>query len=147
MSESALISRRLQGKTALIAGASRNSGKAIALTFAREGADLIVVARKMSDELKQVARECEALGVQALPLLADVGNHEEVNHMVQLGLESFGKVDVLVSVAGMRPHRDFWEYSYDEWQQMFAVNLHSTFYLAKALAPEMMRRKSGSIVA
>ena len=73
---------RLKGKTALISGAGRNNGKAIALTFAREGADLILVART-GDELKQVAKECEGLGVQALPLLADVGKHEEVNRVVQ----------------------------------------------------------------
>lgn len=139
---------RLQGKTALIAGAGRNNGRMIALTFAREGADLILVARKRAEELKQVAKECEDFGVQALPLLGDLGNHEEVNRMVQLGLDRFAKVDVLVSVAGMRPHKPFWEISYDEWNQVFAVNLHSTFYLAKALAPAMMERgKGGSIIA
>ena len=58
---------RLQGKTALISGASRNIGKGIALTFAREGADLILVANKSVDDLKQVAQQCEGLGVHALP--------------------------------------------------------------------------------
>ena len=138
---------RLEGKTALIAGAGRNNGKAIALTFAREGADLILVARKLGDELNQVAKECEAFGVRALPLLADVSKHEEVNRVVKLGLERFGKVDVLVSVAAIRPHNLVWEISYDEWQQVFAVNCHSTFYLAKAFAPGMIERKSGSIIA
>ena len=138
---------RLQGKTALISGAGRNNGKAIAITFAREGADLILVARKLGDELKQVARECERLGVQVLPLLADMSRHEEVNRVAELGLDRFGKVDVLVSVAGIRPHKYVWEYSYDEWQLVFSVNLHSIFYLAKALAPGMMERKSGSIIA
>jgi 3-oxoacyl-[acyl-carrier protein] reductase len=86
--------------------------------------------------------------VQALPLLADVSNHEEVNRAAQLGLDRFGKVDVLVSVAGLRLHKPFWEISYDEWHQVFAVNLHATFYLAKALTPGMIERgKGGSIVA
>jgi len=139
---------RLKGKTALISGAGRNNGKAIALTFAREGADLILVARQLGDELNQVARECESFGVKTLPLLADVGRHEEVNRVVQQGLEKFGKVDVLVNVVGIRPHKLAWEYSYDEWQQIFAVNLHSTFFFAKALAPEMIKRgKGGSIIA
>ena len=139
---------RLKGKTALISGAGRGSGKAIAMTFAREGADLILVARKLGDKLNQVANECESLGVKALPLLADVGNHEDVNRVVQQGLERFGKVDVLVNVVGIRPHKLPWEYNYDEWQQVFAVNLHSTFYLAKALAPGMIKRgKGGSIIA
>lgn len=138
---------QLKGKTALIAGAGRNNGKAIALTFAREGADLILVARKLGDELNQVARDCEALGVKTLAVLADVGNHEHVERVVKQGLERFGKVDVLASVAAIRPHKNFWEVSNEEWLQVFAVNLHSTFYLAKALAPGMKQRKSGSIIA
>ena len=137
---------RLKGKTALISGASRNIGKAIALTFAREGADLILMART-TDEVNQVAKECEDLGVQALPLTADVGKHEEVNRVVQLGLKRFGKIDVLVNVAGLRPHKPFKDVSYEEWHRVFDVNLHATFYLAKALAPGMMERRSGSIVA
>jgi NAD(P)-dependent dehydrogenase (short-subunit alcohol dehydrogenase family) len=138
---------QLNGKTALIAGAGRNNGKAIALTFAREGADLILVARKLGDELNQVARECEALGAKTLAILADVGDHAAVERVVEQGLQRFGKVDVLASVAAIRPHRNFWEISNEEWLQVFAVNLHSTFYLAKALAPGMKERRSGSIFA
>lgn len=138
---------QLKGKTALIAGAGRNNGKAIALTFAREGADLILVARTMGEALNEVARECEGFGVKVLPLLADVSNQEEVNRIVQLGLDRFGKVDVLVSVVGIRPHKPVWEQDCDEWLRVFAVNLHATFYLAKALAPGMMQRKCGSIIA
>jgi 3-oxoacyl-[acyl-carrier protein] reductase len=139
---------RLAGKTALIAGASRNIGKAIALTFAREGANVVAVASKMSDELKQVARECEAFGVKALPVAADVSDHEQVNRAAQQALERFGNVEVLVSVAAIRPHKPFWEIDYDEWHQVLAVNLHSTFYLAKALVPAMIKAgKGGSIVA
>src|SRR3970282_1970515 len=96
---------RLRGKTALISGAGRNNGKAIALTFAREGADLIMVARELGDQLKLGARECESYGVRTLPILADVGKHEEVNRVVRQGLEKFGKVDVLVNVVGIRPHK------------------------------------------
>jgi 3-oxoacyl-[acyl-carrier protein] reductase len=134
---------RMKGKTALIAGASRNIGREIALTFAREGADVIVVARQHEEELKQVARECEQLGAKALPICADLGNHEAVGRMVQQGLDRFGKVDASVSVAAIRPHKPFWEISVEEWHQVFEVNLHSTFYLAKALAPSMMKRGTG----
>ncbi len=138
---------RLEGKTALIAGAGRNSGKAIALAFAREGADLILLARQREDELKQVATECERLGVAALPLLADIADPNEVNRVVQRGLGQFAKIDVLICVAGIRPHKFVWEYDYDEWHRVFAVNVHATFYLAKAIAPGMIERKRGSIVA
>src|SRR5688500_10010579 len=106
---------RLKGKTALIAGAGRNNGKAIALTYAREGADLILVAKTRRDDLNQTARECESFGVQTLPLLAELGNHEDVNYLVQQGLERFGKVDILVSAAGIRLSKLPWEFTYDEW--------------------------------
>ena len=67
---------------------------------------------------------------------------------VQLALERFGNVEILVSVAAIRPHKPFWEISYDEWHQVFAVNLHSTFYLAKALVPAMIKSgRGGSIIA
>lgn len=138
---------RLKGKTALISGAGRNNGKAIALTFAREGADVILIARKRGDDLKQVASECESHGVKTLSLLADVSKSDEVNRVVKHGLERFGKVDVLMSVTGLRPHKPFWDYTDDEWDTVFAVNVKSTFYLARALAPSMMDRRSGSIIA
>src|SRR5580765_5396595 len=104
---------RLLGKVALIAGAGRNCGKTIALTFAREGADLILVART-GDDVKQVARECEALGVKAMPIAADLANHEEVNGLVQQSLARFGRIDILASVAGMRPLKPFADYGNDE---------------------------------
>src|SRR5690606_18101366 len=125
----------------------RNNGKAIALAFAREGADLILVARERKAELEAVAAECERSGVRVLPLLADLSEHEQVERLVQQGLRHFGHVDVLMSVAGRRAHQDFWQISYEEWHKTFAVNLHSTFYLAKALVPSMIERRGGSIVA
>lgn len=137
----------LKGKTALIAGAGRNNGKAIAVTFAREGAELILVSRKRKDELDEVVKECEGLGAKVLPVLADVSKPEDVDRVVKQGLDRFGKVDVSVSVAGIRRHKDFWTISYEEWLEVFAVNLHSTFLLAKALAPSMMKRRTGNFIA
>lgn len=138
---------QLEGKVALVAGGGRNNGKAIALAFAREGADLILVARERKAELEAVANECEKSGVRVLPLLADLSEHEQVERMVAQGLSHFGHVDVLMSVAGRRAHQDFWQIGFEEWHKTFAVNLHSTFYLAKALVPSMMQRRTGSIVA
>jgi 3-oxoacyl-[acyl-carrier protein] reductase len=138
---------RLQGKTALIAGAGRNNGKAIALAFAREGADLILISRSREKELQAVAQECEDRGVQTVSLLGELGDHSEVNRMVVAGVKHFGKVDVLVSAVGIRLSKLPWEFSYDEWHNVFEVNLHSTFYLVKALAPTLLQRKSGSIIA
>jgi len=140
---------RLEGKTALISGASRNIGRAIALTYAREGAEVILVAREKAGALDEVAGECEKLGARALPILADVGDCAAVERAVRNGLQHFGKVDVLATVAAIRPHKPFWEISYEEWDRVLSVNLNSTFYFAKALAPSMMerRRAHGSIIA
>jgi 3-oxoacyl-[acyl-carrier protein] reductase len=139
--------RQLEGKVALVAGAGRNNGKAISLAFAREGADLVLVARERKEDLEQVAHECEKMGSRVLPLLADLSEHEQVNRVVAQGTDKFGKIDVLMCCTGRRAHQDFWQISYEEWHRTFAVNLHSAFYLAKAVAPGMMERRSGSIVA
>ena len=138
---------QLKGKTALISGGGRNSGRAIALTFAREGADLILIAKQRIESLNETTKECESYGAKVLPLLADVGKPEEVDRVVKLGLERFGKIDQLVSVAAYRNHVPFFEYTNDEWVSTFAVNVHSTFYLAKAILPGMLERKSGNIIA
>jgi 3-oxoacyl-[acyl-carrier protein] reductase len=139
---------RLKDKTALISGAGRNMGKAIALAFAREGADVILVAKQDGEKLNQVAKQCEELGAKALPLLGDVGNPDEVDRIVNSGVDRFKKVDILVSATGIRPHKLPWEYTNKEWLDVFAVNLHSTFFFTRALAPRMIERgKGGSIIA
>ncbi len=138
---------RLKGRTALISGAGKNVGKAIALAFAREGASLALVDKTPTEELRGFIDERKREGTDTLLLEADISDHQQVNRMAQHGEDHFGRIDVIVSVAGIRPHRPIWEYSYDEWHQAFAVNLHSTFYLAKALTPGMMKRRMGSIIA
>ena len=138
---------QLQGKVALVAGAGRNNGKAIALAFAREGADLVLAARERKAELEDVAHECERLGAKVMTTLGDVSEHEQVERLVKQGLDRFGRIDVLMCTAGRRAHQDFWQISHEEWHKTFAVNVSSAFYLAKAVVPHMMERKSGSIIA
>jgi 3-oxoacyl-[acyl-carrier protein] reductase len=139
--------KKLEGKTALIGGAGRNNGKAIAHAFAREGADLVLVARERKAELEAVAHECEAMGVKVLTQLCDVSEPEQVERLVKQGTDHFGRIDVLMCTAGRRAHQPFWEISVEEWRKTFAVNLDSAFYLARAVAPGMIERKSGSIIA
>src|SRR5262245_31332575 len=112
---------RLKGKTALLSGAGRNNGRAIALRFAREGADLILVAKQLGDQLNDVAKQCESFGVKTLPLLADMSRPDEVNRVAKSALECFGKVDVLVCAAGIRPHSTIWELRDDDLQGIFAI--------------------------
>src|SRR5262245_27393854 len=128
----------LKGKTVFISGGGRNSGRAIALTFAREGADLILIAKERRDSLNEVTKQCESYGAKVLPLLADVGKREEVERVVKLGLEQFGKIDQLVCVAAYRHHKPYFEYGYDEWLSTFNVNVHSAFYLTRAILPGML---------
>ena len=137
----------LKGKTALVTGASRNIGRAIALAFAAEGADLLLNTRANSDELEAVAAECRKAGVRAVIALADVGDAAAVQAMVERGLAELGAVDVLVCNAAIRPHKSLTDTSLDEWHQVMAVNLHSAFYLARAVVPSMKARRQGSIIA
>src|SRR3989442_6441337 len=138
---------RLKGKTALITGASRNIGRAIALAFAAEGADLALNTRVNREELEAVAAECRKAGVRALPLLADIADAAAVAAMVAHALTELGAIDVLVCNAAVRPHKALTQTSLDDWHRVLAVNLHSAFYLARAVVPAMKERGRGSIIA
>ena len=137
----------LEGKTALITGASRNIGREIALTFAREGADLVLNTRSSRQELEAVAAECRELGARTHTVVADVSDSAQVYSMVQEGIEALGKIDVLVSNAAIRPHRPILEVTDEEWHQVLGVNLDAAFYLCRAVLPGMMERRDGSIIA
>ena len=138
---------RLEGKTALITGASRNIGREVALTFAREGADLLLNTRSSQEELESVAAQCRELGVNTHTVLGDVSDPERVSQMVQEGIDALGKIDVLVNNVAIRPHRPVLDVTNEEWHHVFATNLDSAFYLIKAVLPGMIERKSGSIIA
>src|SRR6266513_5437603 len=138
---------RLKGKTALITGASRNIGRAIALAFAAEGADLLLNTRVNGAELEAVAAECRKAGVRVIPGLGDIADAAAVEAMVARGLAELGAIDVLVCNAAIRPHQAITETSLDDWHRVLAVNLHSAFYLARAVVPAMKARRRGSIIA
>jgi 3-oxoacyl-[acyl-carrier protein] reductase len=138
---------RLSGRTALITGASRNIGRAIALAFAAEGADLVLNTRVNREELEAVAAECRKAGVRVVTALADVADAAAVQAMVTRGLGELGAIDVLVSNAAIRPHKSLTDTTLEEWHHVLGVNLHSTFYLARAVVPAMKERRRGSIIA
>ena len=138
---------KLEGKTALITGASRNIGRAIALAFAAEGADLILNTRANADELDAVAAQCRKAGVRVVTALADVGDAAAIEAIVARALAELGAIDVLVCNAAIRPHKPITETSLDDWHRVMAVNLHSAFYLARAVVPAMQQRRRGSIIA
>ena len=137
---------RLENKTAMITGASRNIGAEIARTFAREGANLILNTRQSAEELEAVAAECRELGVQTHTVIGDVADPDRVADMVAEGIDALGTVDVLVSNVAVRPHKPILEVTVEEWQSVMATNLHSAFYLIHAVLPGMIEQRSGSII-
>jgi NAD(P)-dependent dehydrogenase (short-subunit alcohol dehydrogenase family) len=137
---------RLTGRTALITGASRNIGRAIALAFAAEGADLVLNTRANRGELDAVAEECRKAGVRAVPLLADIADAAAVEAMVGQARAELGAIDVLVCNAAIRPHKAVDETSLEDWRRVIGVNLDSAFYLARAVVPGMKERRRGSII-
>ena len=139
-------SPRVEGKVALVTGLGRNLGRARVLGLARRGADVTVNARSNRQEAESVAREAESLGVRALALLADVGNEEQVNRMVEEALAKFGRVDVLINNAGFRPRGSFTEMTTTEWREVLAVNLDGPFFCAKAVVPSMISNGGGRII-
>jgi NAD(P)-dependent dehydrogenase (short-subunit alcohol dehydrogenase family) len=138
---------KLEGRAALVTGASRNIGRAIALAFAAEGANLVLNTRANRDELDAVADECRKAGVRVMSVLADVADPGAVEMMVKQGLAELGAIDVLVCNAAVRPHRSIEETSIEEWHHVLGVNLHAAFYLARAVVPGMKARGRGSIIA
>lgn len=138
---------RLEGKVALVSGASRNIGRSVALAFAREGATVTLGSRTREADLRAVADECARAGAEVLPVLGDVGTSAGATALVDRTLERFGRVDVIVSLAAVRPHTPFLELTYDEWREVLAVNLDATFHLCKAAVPGMVERGAGSIIA
>ena len=138
---------KLEGRTAFVTGASRNIGRAIALALASEGADLVLNTRVNREELEAVAAECRKAGVRAVPVLGDIADVAAVDAMVKQGLAELGAIDVLVSNAAIRPHAAVTETSLEDWHRVIGVNLHSAFYLARAIVPGMKERRRGSIIA
>lgn len=137
---------KLEGQVALIAGASRNTGRASAIAFAREGADLILNARSSEDELEEVAEACRALGAKVQVALADVADHEQVNEMVARAHDEFGRIDVLLNSVAVRPKGTILELTYEEFNRVIVLDIHAAFYLCKAIVPGMMDRRRGSVI-
>ena len=137
---------QLEGKTALVTGSGRNIGRSIVLALAREGADVVVNARSNQADVESVAAEVKELGRNALPLLADVGNREDLEALMDTALGEFGHLDIVINNASVRPHKPFAEMSYDDWRGVLAVDLDSAFITSSAAVPGMLERGWGRII-
>jgi 3-oxoacyl-[acyl-carrier protein] reductase len=137
---------KLEGKVALVTGSGRNIGRATVLKLAGEGAHIVVNARSNEQEANSVAREVRDLGVKALPIIADVGDRAQVEAMAAKALAEFGRVDILINNAAIRPHKPFLEVSDEDWERVRNVVLDGAFYLTRALIGEMVKNKYGRIL-
>jgi 3-hydroxybutyrate dehydrogenase len=133
---------KLQGKSAIITGAASGIGKEIALTFAREGAN-VAIADLNPDAANAVAGEIDATGGQALGVAMDVSSEEEVNAGVAAVVTAFGGVDVLVSNAGIQIVHLLEDFSYADWKKMIAIHLDGAFLTTRACLPHMYRSGRG----
>ena len=136
---------RLAGRTALVTGAGKGLGRAIALGFAAAGADVVLMARTRAD-LEAVAREVEALGRQALVAVADATDSRQVDAAVEQAVARFGRVDVLAHAAGGSLRKPSVEVTDEEWDGVIAANLSSTFKVCRAVGRHMLAQGSGSII-
>lgn len=139
------MSDELTGKVAVITGASRGIGRAAALALAREGVNVVLVARTEPD-LGELKAEVEALGVRALVAPADVASEDDVQQVKEAALAEFDQVDILVNNAGVGRYATILETSVEEYDWMMDTNMRSTFLCTRAFLPEMVERGSGSII-
>ena len=135
----------LDGKIALITGGSSGIGKSIALTYAREGANVVVASRKQ-ENLDKVATEIKALGRESLAISTDVKIPEQVENMVQKTVDHFGRLDIMVNNAGKGIPTEPLEISVKEWNHVLALNLTGVFLGSIAAGRVMVEQKQGKII-
>ena len=135
----------LKNKNALITGAGKGIGKAIALALANEGINVILVSRTQAD-VDQLAIEINNLGVKSLALAADVSDINSINSAVEKALAEFKSIDILINNAGIGAFGKFLELEPNAWERIIQVNLMGTYYTTRAVIPNMIERQTGDII-
>jgi gluconate 5-dehydrogenase len=135
----------LSGKVAIVSGASRGLGQYFGRALARAGADLVITSREVS-ALEGFKSEIEALGRRVLPLPLDVRNYESIQKMVEGAVAHYGKIDILVNNAGCNVRKPALEVTWEDWNLVLDTNLRGTFFVAQAVARNMIPRKYGRII-
>jgi 3-oxoacyl-[acyl-carrier protein] reductase len=137
---------KLEGKVALVTGSGRNIGRATVLKLAAEGAHVIVNARSNQAEADAVVREAQSLGVRALAVIADVGEKHQMEAMAERALSEFGRVDILINNAAIRPHKPFTQVTAQDWEAVRGIVLDGPLYLTRALIEPMVQNRYGRIL-
>jgi 3-oxoacyl-[acyl-carrier protein] reductase len=137
---------KLMNRIALVTGASRGLGRAIATALAAAGADVAVNYRKEEAAAQQVCAEIRQLGRRAIPILADVSSAPEVDHLVRTVERDLGPIDILVNNAGVSQVKPFADLNESDWDEMLRVNLKSAFLVTQRVLPVMRARRWGRII-
>lgn len=137
---------KLDGKVALVTGASRGIGREIALAFAREGAEVACNYHKSQAEAESLVAEIDRLGRGAVAIGADVAEADQVERMVGTAMERFGQIDILVNNAGFATLYPIEEMPIEAWDAMIGAHLRGTFLTTRLVLPSMLERRSGNII-
>jgi len=136
----------LEGKVALITGAARGIGKAIAIKYASEGANIIFTDLIIDENGEATKKELEAYGVRVKAVASNAASFDEAHKVVEEGINEFGRIDILVNNAGITKDGLMMRMSEQQWDAVITVNLKSAFNFTHAITPVMMRQKSGCII-
>jgi 3-oxoacyl-[acyl-carrier protein] reductase len=135
----------LTGKNALVTGAGKGIGRAIAIALAQEGVNVALLARTES-QLREVAQEIEALGAKAVVLTADIADRASVEAAVSQAQAELGHLDILINNAGIGTFAKLVDMAPAEWENIIQVNLMGTYYATRAVLPQMIERETGDII-
>src|SRR4051794_23475454 len=139
-------SKELGGKTAIVTGAGRNIGRAIALALADAGASVVVNARSNRAGAEAVAGEIESAGGKALVHIGDIADAALVQAMADTALKHFGRIDILINNAALRREKPFAEMSYADWREIMDVTLDGAFHCVKACLPALQQSGAGTVI-
>ena len=140
------LSKLLESQTALVTGASRGIGKAIAILLAKEGAEVIINYSSSLENANKVVSEINSFGGKAYPLQADISNENSVDELVKTVLEKNNKIDVLVNNAGITKDGLLMRMKTDDWQKVLDLNLSGVFYCTRAVSRQMLKQRKGRII-
>lgn len=135
----------LTGKVAVVTGTSRGLGQYFGRALAKAGADLVITSRKLSS-LTEFKAEVESLGRKALAVEMDVLSQSDIEKMVRMAIEEYGKIDILVNNAGLNIRGPSADFAWQDWDTVLETNLKGNFFCAQAVAKEMIKREYGRII-
>ena len=141
-----IVSKLLEGQTAIVTGASRGIGKAIAISLAKEGAEVIINYSSSIENADKVVTEIKSFGGRSYHIQADISNENSVNELIKTVLNKNNKIDILVNNAGITKDGLLMRMKNEDWQKVLNLNLNGVFYCTKAVSRMMLKQKKGRII-